>query len=161
MAGTVDKVQKAVGEQLGAGEQVLAATKAQVLGGSMKLAKQTGLFVGLGGMVGAAASAAVDRGADDVAKALASGATVAVTDRRLLVLSASKVSGGPKDLVIAVDRSQVTGVEEGSTRVTMVKLMTFTAHVTDPATGGTTPLAFEVPKVATKDAVAVVATLRG
>lgn len=160
MADTVGKVAAALAGDLQPGERVVAATKAQVLGGTMKMAKLTGLTVGIGGLVGAAAAAAVDPGGDDVGKRLAAGAAVAVTDRRLLVLSVTKLGANPKDLVLSVDRAQVSGVEEGTTRAAMVKMATFTVQVAESAAGEPVELGFEVPKVATKDAAAVVAELR-
>ena len=159
MADMNDRVREALGRELG-GEAVLASTKGQLLGGTMKVAKQTGFLVGMGGLAGAAVSATIGRGADDIEKALRPGVVVAVTPRRVLVLSVTKVGANPKELVLAIDRGQIREVEEGTTRVALVKMRTFSLHLDGQDGGKPTVLGFEVPKVANQNAAAVVAALR-
>ena len=155
MSDIVQKTAAALAGFLEGTEQVLAAAKAQLEGNTMRTATSAGLWVGLGGVVGAVAGSQVAaRGGGDLAKVLRGGAVLAVTETRLVVLDATKVGANPKEAVLAIDRAAITGVSTGSKRVALVKMMTVTI-----ATGDDGNISFEIPKVGTKDAQRVVEAL--
>lgn len=155
MSKIADKAREALGEFLDPDEQVLEASKAQIEGGIMRTATSAGLDIGVGGVVGALGAYKVESGASDLAKELAGGAVLVATNKRLIVMSATSMNANPKDVVLWVDRSSITGFTEGSKRVMLNKLMTITVSTT----GDAPDLVFEFPKIANKDARAVVEAL--
>jgi hypothetical protein len=82
------------------------------------------------------------------------GAVLAVTSRRLIVLSATTVGANPKDPVLAVDRGTITSVTTGTKRVALMRMMTLSVTTADE--GG---IGFEIPEIASRDARLVVEAL--
>lgn len=152
---TIDQAAEALAAHLLPGERVLAATKAQLDGGTVRVA---GAFA-LGG-VAAAPILSRPRDGASIERRLARGAAVAVTDRRVIVLDVTTMGANPKDPVLLVDRDSVTDVVAGTKRVMLIKVPTF--GFTVPGTDGEQhELRFEVSKVQSRDADAVIAALRG
>ncbi|MEO0494181.1 MAG: hypothetical protein AAF081_12260 [Actinomycetota bacterium] len=72
----------------------------------------------IGGVVGAAAAAAMNKGDKEVAEGtMADGflpqtdAILALTDQRWVVFSKSVMSGGPKELISSIDHAGITAVD--------------------------------------------------
>lgn len=130
------------------GETVMAAAKAMPLGEIKRMAQRQGAML-VGGAVGAIVSHVRDSKApaDDMAAAMKSGVYLALTERRLLLISAAGMRALPSELLASVQRSRIVSVEEGVTKVSFVKMMTLTFAFDDE-----TSLAFEFPKVDIKDA---------
>ena len=130
------------------GEAIHAAVKAMPLGGTKKFAKDRGPML-VGGAVGALIAHARDKkiGGDDLDSAMRNGVYLLATDRRLLLISAGGLRGLPQEHIGSVERSRVSRVERGVTKVSMVKMLTATFLLDDG-----TELAFEFPKIDTKDA---------
>jgi hypothetical protein len=145
-----DKVREAAGSRLEPGETILAATKAFPEGGLRKIARRTAAFGVVGGAVGAAIA-----GAGDGVSAGKNGLALAITDRRLLALSLSALTGSPKELVAVLPLDRVKGIETGGTKVFGIETGTVTLTLDD----GTTQT-FEIPKASMKDGERVLEHLR-
>ena len=153
MTTTAERATEALNGHLRPGERVIAATKAQLEGGTVRVA---GAFA-----VGGVATAGIlgTPGEDaDIDRRLARGAAVAVTDQRVVVFDVTAMGANPKDPVLVVDRDRVTGIVSGTKRIMMIKVPTFGFTVTGDD-GTTSELRFEVAKVQTGDANAVIAAL--
>ena len=150
MADTEEKIREFLTTHpaLDQAEAIHAAAKAMMLGGTKNFAKkQSTMFVG--GAVGALIAHQRDKKvvADDLETRLRNGVYLLATDRRLLLISAGGMRGLPQEHVASVERARIRSVERGTTRVSMVKMLTATFSFDDD-----TQLAFEFPKVDTKDA---------
>lgn len=157
MAGIIDKTRDALGEHLQPGEEVLAAAKAQVEGNTMKMARQRGFQQNLGFI---ATEVLERRGLSEAPDVdFSNGAVVAATDRRFLLMNVTNLGANPKELVAAYDLGQIVGVETGTKRVMLVKMLTVTVSL-QAQEGPPADLSFEFPKVATKDAENLVTVLR-
>lgn len=156
----LEKTAESLAGVLEPGESVVAASKAQ-LGGNTE---RTSLKWGLGGAVGGLAITAFEGhqarredGGIDLPAVLRHGTVLAVTQRRLLVLSCD-ARGNPDSAVLAIDRDRITRVEQGTTRVMfIVSMKTLTLHV--EGGGPDDGLTFEFPKMANEDAATVIAAL--
>jgi hypothetical protein len=130
------------------GESILGATKAMPLGGVKKFAKsRSETFVG--GAIGAWIAHSRDKKivAEDLETAMRNGVFLLATDRRLLLISSGGMRGLPQEHLGSIERSRITRIERGVTRVSLVKMSTATFSLDDG-----TELGFEFPKVDTKDA---------
>lgn len=157
MASTVERTTAALEGHLQLGETLLAATQAQLDGGTMRIAKRTGAGGGLGGIAGAVVAGQLASGGSELESTFANGVVVAVTDRRVVLLDVSAVSAKPKGPVLDIDRSNITAVETGEKRVMLVKMPTIALTI---AGDEPSELHFEVSKIARRDAEAVVTALR-
>lgn len=138
MSKLADKATEQLADHLEPGEQVLAATKAHLEGGTMKLA------------TGFALTGLLEGGDAELGR----GAILVATDRRLLVMSATAATFQPDRLVAPVPFASLARVESGTKRVMLVKMTTITLTLHQgPA------VTFEVPRVNAKDAEAVVAAI--
>ncbi|HWL43111.1 MAG TPA: hypothetical protein VNQ73_09215 [Ilumatobacter sp.] len=153
MASIIDQATDALAGHLQPGEQVVAATRAQLDGNTVRFASAQAI----GGIAGAVAAGW--RFGDDVTDRLRRGAAVAVTDRRVVVFDVTAMGANPKNPVLIVDRAEVSDVVAGSKRIMLVKAPTFGFTVVD-AGGERLDLRFEVAKVQAKTATAVVAELQ-
>ena len=86
--------------------------------------------------------------------AMKMGVYTVATDRRLLLVKAGGMRGLPVAALASIERARITAVEEGTTRVSLVKMVTMTVRCDDD-----TELGFEYPKPETNDARAVLAAL--
>lgn len=154
MASATDHATKALAEHLLPGERVLAATRAQLAGGTLRVAVRNA--------AGGPAAVVSMSGSDDpdIDKQLARGAAVVVTDRRLVVMNVTAMGANPKEPVLLVDRDQVTDFTAGTKRIMMIKVPTFGFTVPGPD-GSPHPLSFEVAKVHSREANDVIAALGG
>jgi len=137
------------------GEAIHAAAKAMPLGGVKKFAKdRSPMFVG--GAIGALIAHSRDKKivAQDLETAMRNGVYLLATDRRLLLISAGGMRGLPQEHIGSVERSRVSRVDKGTTRVSMVKMLTITFGLDDGS-----ELGFEFPKVDTRDGERLVASL--
>lgn len=157
MASTSEQARTALEGHLVEAEVVRAASRAQLDGGTMRLATRTGTAVGLGLPAGVAAASRAD-GEGDLEVAFANGLVIAVTDQRVVLLDVTAVSAKPREPVLFIDRDVITAVASGEKRVMLVKMTTITLSL-----GGGHPreLRFEIPKVAKADGGAVLAALAG
>lgn len=150
MADTEERLREFIEQHpaLAQGEVILAAAKGMPLGGTKKFAKDRGPML-VGGAVGAFITHARDKKVvvDDLEAAMRNGVYLLATDRRLLLVSAGGLRGLPQEHIGSVDRSRVSRVERGVTKVSMVKMLTATFQLDDGS-----ELAFEFPKIDTKDA---------
>ena len=124
------------------------------LGGVKRFAKDRApMFAG--GAIGAFIAHNRDKKivADDLETAMRNGVYLLATDRRLLLVSAGGMRGLPQEHIGSVERSRVVRVEKGSTRVSMVKMLTVVFTLDDGS-----ELGFEFPKVDTKDGERLVAS---
>jgi hypothetical protein len=141
------------------GEQVIVATKAMPLGGAKAIGRRAAPFAVagvVGGLIGAAAAQAVLRhNPETIAAAFQNGVTIVLTDRRLLLMSQTAAGANPKEVVVAMPISSVHAVRMGTTRVSLVKLLTVSVDA-----AGYEHFDFEVPKPSTRDAEEVVALLQ-
>lgn len=156
MASTVDKVRELAADQpiLEPGETIVAAAKAMPLGGVKAWAKRTGTMW-VGGAVGALVMAnQADTADGSLEDAMKMGVYTVATDRRLLLVKAGGMRGLPVAALASIERARITAVEEGTTRVSLVKMVTMTVRCDDD-----TELGFEYPKPETNDARAVLAAL--
>lgn len=153
MATTTERAAQALIEHLLPGERVLAATRAQLAGGTVR--------IGLRNAAAGPAAVVSMAGSDDpdIDKQLARGAAVAVTDRRLIVMNVTAMGANPKDPVLIADRQQVTDFTAGTKRIMMIKVPTFGFTVPGPD-GGPCPLSFEVAKAHSREGNDVIAALR-
>lgn len=155
MASLIERSHSVVQDHLGTAEMVIAATRAQVDGGTMRIATRTGAGVGLG--LGAAVVAAGSRnGEDDLAAQFANGLVIAITESRILLLDVTAVGARPKGLVAHIDRQAVVRVVTGEKKVMLVKMTTISLAVVGDEVR---ELRFEIPKSYRRDAEAVVAAL--
>ena len=156
MASTVDKVRELAAEQpiLEPGETIVAAAKGLPLGGVKAWAKRTGAMWA-GGAVGAVVMAQhADASEGAVEEAMRMGVYLVATDRRLLLVKAGGMRGLPVAALASIERGRITSVEEGQTRVSLVKMVTMTVRCDDE-----TELGFEFPKPETNDARNVLSAL--
>ena len=156
MASTIDNVREFLAAQplLEPGEPLVAAAKGMPLGGVKAWSKRTGA-AWAGGAVGALVMSHQSGGdGDSLEAALKAGAYLAVTDRRVVLLQQGGMRGKPVAAVATIDRARITAVEEGTTRVSLVKMVTLTIRCDDE-----TEIAFEFPKPETNDARSVLAAL--
>jgi len=153
MTTMTERATEALGGHLRPGERVIAATKGHLEGGTVRVAGA----VALGGVAAGNLRADADPSAD-LADRLARGAAVAVTDQRVVIFDVTVAGANPKDPVLIVERAAVTDVVSGTKRVMLIKVPTFGFSVTG-ADGTVDELRFEVPKVQSADARAVVAAL--
>jgi len=156
MADTEERLREFLDRQpaLAQGEAIHAAAKAMPLGGVKRFAKDRApMFVG--GAIGAFITHNRDKKvvADDLETAMRNGVYLLATDRRLLLVSAGGMRGLPQEHIGSVERSRVVRVERGSTRVSMVKMLTVVFTLDDGS-----ELGFEFPKVDTKDGERLVAS---
>lgn len=154
MTSTLERTREVLAVELAAGETVLAATQAQLDGGTMRLA--TRIAAGAAGAAPAGVTMR-DGEAGDLDAALANGLVLAVSGLRVILLDVTAVSARPKSMVATIDRARITDVEAGEKRVMLVKLPTIALTVDGDDDG---VLRFEIPKTARRDAQAVVAALR-
>jgi len=154
MASTIDNVREFLAAQplLEPVESLVAAAKGMPLGGVKAWSKRTGA-AWAGGAVGALVMSQ-QSGGDSLEAALKAGAYLAVTDRRVVLLQQGGMRGKPVAAVATIDRARITAVEEGTTRVSLVKMVTLTIRCDDE-----TEIAFEFPKPETNDARSVLAAL--
>ena len=157
MASNLDKVRELAASQpvLVDGEALVAVAKAMPLGGVKAWAKRTGTMY-VGGAVGALVMSQQSGDDGSLEDAMKMGVYLAVTDRRLVLLKVGGMRGLPVAAVASIDRSRITAVEEGTTRVSLVKMVTLTVRCDDDS-----EYAFEFPKPETNDARAVAAALTG
>ena len=127
---------------------------AMPLGGVKAWAKRTGTMWA-GGAVGALVMAnQADTADGSLEDAMKMGVYTVATDRRLLLVKAGGMRGLPVAALASIERARITAVEEGTTRVSLVKMVTMTVRCDDD-----TELGFEYPKPETNDARAVLAAL--
>lgn len=152
--GLEKSVKKAASGVLEPGETVLAAVKSGPSGALRNAAFRAGAIGGFG----VAGARFADKVEGPVAEAPGTGKIMAftVTDRRVLLLSLSTMTGSPKQVVAAIPRSQIESVDTGETRVLGIKTQTFTLRF-----AGGEESTWEVPKAYRKDGEAVVAAMRG
>jgi len=148
MASTTEKTTAALVGNLLPGEQVIAASKAQLEGGTMRIAKSVAF---------GPASGIFSTDGDDPSKHLANGAILAVTEKRVIVMSVTATAFSPKDAVLEIDRARISGVAVGEKKVMFIKLPTLTLDI--EVNGENSSIAFEIPKAARKDFEAVTAAL--
>jgi hypothetical protein len=156
MADTEEKlreflVQNPILEQ---GESIHAAAKAMPLGGVKKFAKDRAPMLA-GGAIGAFIAHQRDKKvvSGDLETAMRNGVYLLATDQRLFLIAAGGMRGLPQEHLGSVERSRITKVEQGSTRVSLVKMLTVTFSLDDG-----TELGFEFPKVDTKDGERILRT---
>jgi len=154
MASTAARVQKAVEKQTEFGEKILAAVKASTEGGTKAAAKRAALYGALAGEVGAATTAVVDQGSQDL-PAGGKPPYVGLTDRHIFVLSTTTMTAAPRDVVGVIPLDRVAGVSTGETKVVGMNLRTFALAMKDAD-----PFTSEVPNIARKDSDAFVAALQ-
>ncbi len=138
--------------ELSEGESVRAATKALPLGGVVAVTMR----ISLAGANGPEPDSVIDRRvSEEVTSAqLLNGATLAVTEQRLIVLSITNDLGTPNDVMFTMPLKAIADVEVGSKRSGLTKMLTMRIRADDD-----TELSFEVPKAATKDGQRVVDAL--
>ncbi|WP_436794234.1 hypothetical protein [Actinospongicola halichondriae] len=156
MADLADRTRAVLEGDLRPGESILAATQAQLDGGTMRLASRIGGGVA-GGALGAAIAASVDS-ADDLEQRLTNGLVLAVTEQRVVLLDVTAVAARPKSVVLSLERDRVTAVVAGDKRVMLVKLPTIALTLDGD---DEQVLRFEVPKTSRRDATSVVDALGG
>lgn len=149
MADTEERIREFLERQpvLAQGEAIHAVAKAMPLGGVKRFAKDRAPML-VGGAIGAFIAHNRDKKivADDLETAMRNGVYLLATDRRLLLISAGGMRGLPQEHIGSVERSRVVRVERGSTRVSMVKMLTVVFTLDDGS-----ELGFEFPKVDAKD----------
>ena len=128
-------------------EVILAVSKAMPLGQIKKNAKVQGPML-VGGVIGALISHHRESkiSADDLHSKMKLGVYLVATDRRLLLISAGGLRSLPQEHLGSVERSRITKVERGTTKVSLVKMLTATFVLDDGS-----ELGFEFPKVDAKD----------
>lgn len=134
-------------------ESVRAATKALPLGGVVAVTMR----ISLAGSNGPEPDSVIERrvGEEVVSTQLVRGATLVVTEHRLIVLSISSDLGSPEDVMFTMPVNAIANVEVGSKRSGLAKILTMRIRAKDDS-----ELNFEVPKTATKDGQRVVDALR-
>lgn len=152
--GLEKKVEKAASDVLGQGETVRAVVKAGPSGALSNAAFRAGAIGGFG-VVGARVADGMER---PVAEAPGSGKIMAfaVTDRRILLLDLSTMTGSPRKVVATIALPEVESVTTGETRVMGIKTGTFTLRL-----AGGAESTWEVARAYRKDGDAVVAALQG
>lgn len=157
MADASEKVREFLTTQplLEPSESVLAAAKAMPLGQIKKQSKVTGAKL-VGGAVGALVASARESqmSPEDLHGKMRNGVYLVATDRRLYLIAAGGLRGLPHEHVGTVERSRISKIESGSSRISLVKLLTITFTLDDE-----TELAFEFPKVDVKGAEKLLAAL--
>lgn len=118
-------IDKFVSEQnsLADGEAIQAVAKVMP---SADARKKMGRAAGLGGAVGALTLlASQGASADETFEHLSRNGYFAIaTDRRLLFVSASPMKAHPEEVIGFISREEITSATEGSTRVSLLKLVT-------------------------------------
>ncbi len=139
--------------ELLAEESVRAATKALPLGGVVAVTMR----ISLAGTNGPEPDSVIDRrvGEDIVSAKLIHGATVVVTEHRLIVLSITSAVGMPEDVMFTMPLNAISEIDVGSKRSGLTKMLTMRIRAKDD-----TELNFEIPKSATKDGQRVIDVLR-
>lgn len=138
------------------GEQLLASARAMPLGGTKKFADRVGKAARFGG-IGALVLVGYDvhTASASLEAAMKLGVHTALTDRRLILIRAGAMRGAPEEMLGSIERSRITGVDEGTTRVSFVKMVTLTFRCDDGAEYG-----FEYPKTDTAAARTLAAAAR-
>lgn len=90
---------------------------------------------------------------DEFAQQLLNGACLVATNQRVIALSAAAINASPKEPVVSIERSALTGKK----KVMFVKMPTLTLQVGSPEGPGS--IGFEIPKAARKGFEAVLAAL--
>ena len=129
------------------GESVVVAAKGMPLGQIKKNSKRQGALL-VGGAIGAIVSHVRESKMtpDELSEKMRLGAYLVLTERRLLLIGAAGMRSLPGEFLGSVERTRITGLEEGTTKVSFVKMMTLTFRLDDG-----NELAFEFPKVDAKD----------
>ena len=112
------------------GETVVAAAKVMQ---TAKGRRRIGMAAGLAGALGTVVVLASDRNSDQqsLEDAMQHGFFAVATNRRLLFVSASAVRSRPDEVIGAISRADITAVESGTTRVSLLKLGTATITCSD------------------------------
>ena len=135
-------------------ESIIAVSKAMPLGQIRKNARVQGPLLA-GGAIGALVSHLRESkmSAEDLQSKMKMGVFLVATDRRLLLISAGGMRALPREHIGSVERSRITKIERGTTKVSLVKMMTVTFTLDDGS-----ELSFEFPKVDAKDGERVLAS---
>lgn len=153
----IERVQAAIGDQLSSGETLIAAAKAQL---DMRVMNAMRKDSGSGSWADAAGvrlTPPIGRDSRDIAKTFATGVIVAVTTTRVLLVDLTAIKNTPRLVMVSIDRDQLTQVEGGTRRVLFIRIRWLRLRVDTP--NGPARLGFEVPKVAARDADAVLQAL--
>lgn len=135
-------------------ERLVAAAKVMP---SAKARRQIGMTAGLAGALGTVVSSLDRSSADEsLEHPLKYGFFAVVTDRRLMFVSTSAVRARPEKVIGGIPRSNITSVEGGVTRVSLLKLETATITCSDGSS-----LYFEFAKPQTEEGRELVVALQG
>jgi|GEM_PF-2415603 len=152
MSKLVVKTTKIVAPALESGEQVLAATRVMPRGGIRRAG--TGA---LGGAIGAAiaVATATEQSHGEMELPTKAPMVLAVTDRRLLSVGVSLMSGGPKDYLGAVALSELVSCTADESRSVGMKMIAVELEFRNGSS-----LSVEVPRAFLTDGHSFVDTLR-
>lgn len=137
------------------GEHIVAAAKAMPLGQIKKNAKRQGPLL-VGGVVGALIMHSQDKKVtqDNLSSHMKSGVYLLATNQRLILIGAGGLRVLPQEILASVERERLTHLQKGTTRVSLVKMMTITCVLDDGS-----EMSFEFPKVDTQDGERLFAAL--